>query len=79
MDTQTKRIELAKWILSTGEEMLERIDAIRQDSPKIVAHTLDGKPLTKAQYKKKILEAEARMDAGEFTSHEDLLKEMQNW
>ena len=35
--------------------------------------------LTIEQYNKELDEAEARMDAGHFTSHEDVLKESESW
>lgn len=35
--------------------------------------------LTIEQYNKELEEAEARMDAGHFTSHEHVLKESESW
>lgn len=46
---------------------------------KIVAYTVQGTPLTKAMYVKKIKDAEASVKAGNYTTVEDLEKEVENW
>ncbi|SDS48573.1 hypothetical protein SAMN05216503_3213 [Polaribacter sp. KT25b] len=46
---------------------------------KIVAYTVSREALTKEKYIQKVKEAEKRMEEGHFTTHEDLLKEMQSW
>lgn len=79
MNIEAKRIELAKWILETEEETLAEVDNIRNNSSTIVCKTVLGNMLTKDQYKLKLMEAEARIEAGEFTDHEQLLEEMENW
>ncbi len=38
-----------------------------------------GQRLTIEQYNKELEDAEARIDAGFFTSHEDVLKESESW
>ncbi|WP_407277387.1 hypothetical protein R5O20_03090 [Tenacibaculum maritimum] len=80
MDIQAKRIELAKWILGVGEDLLSKVSAIKENSSsEIIAYTISGEALTKEAYMKKIKEAESRIESGQFTSHDDLLKEMQDW
>ncbi|WP_026450479.1 hypothetical protein [Aequorivita capsosiphonis] len=79
MNIEAKRIELAKWILETEEEILAEVDDIRNNSSTIVCKTVIGNMLTKEQYKQKLLEAEARIEAGEFTDHDQLLEEMGTW
>ncbi len=80
MDIQAKRIELAKWILDVGEDLLNKVNAIKENSSsEIIVYSVSGEPLTKEVYVKKIKEAEARIESGQFTSHDDLLKEMQDW
>ena len=80
MDVQAKRVELAKWILSLNEDLLSKVDSIKSSSSsEIVAYTVKGEALTKQDYIEKVKEAEARIDSGIFTTHEDLGKEMQNW
>lgn len=79
MNIESKRIELAKWILETNEDDLIKIEAIKSGSEEIVCKTVNGISLNKEQYKQRLIEAEARIEAGEFTNHEDLLEEMQTW
>ena len=79
MNIEAKRIELAKWILETEEDVLAEIEAIKKNSSTIICKTVTGNMLTKEQYKQKLLEAEARIEAGQFTDHEQLLKEMETW
>lgn len=38
----------------------------------IVAYTVDGRPLTKTQYRQELLDAESEIRRGEFISQEDL-------
>jgi len=45
----------------------------------IVAYTVDGKPLTLKEYKEKLEEAYLDYKKGNFTTQEDLEKEMKNW
>jgi len=80
MDVQTKRLELVKWILGIGEDILNKVDEIKETtSSRIVAYTVSGKPLTKEAYIKKVKDAESRIDSGEYITQEDLLKETQTW
>ena len=51
MDIEAKRNELSTWIHSIGEDMLNRIDALKKSmSDEIVIYTTNGKGLTKEQY-----------------------------
>lgn len=45
----------------------------------IIGHTVQGEPLTKEKYIQRIKQAEENIDAGKFTTHEDLLNEMKDW
>lgn len=49
------------------------------DECTIVGHTTSGKPISKTGLKKRIKDAEARIDKGEFVSQEDLEKEIELW
>lgn len=44
-----------------------------------VYYTVDGQALTKKQYRQELLNAEAEIERGEFTTQEDLEKEAKNW
>ena len=78
MNIETTKLELMQLLLQTKKEsILSRIKQIYEEE--IVAYTVDGKPLTKSAYKKEILEAEAEIERGEFTTQEDLEKESDDW
>ena len=86
MNTEEKRKALAKWILETDENSLNEVEAVynlhsknQEISSNIVVYTVSGEPLTKEIYIQKVKEAEKRINDGHFTTHEDLLKEMQSW
>jgi flavodoxin len=42
-------------------------------------YTLSGKPMTPNQLKTRVKEAKARIAKGQYTTHDDLEKEMQEW
>lgn len=44
-----------------------------------VAYTVKGDPLTKNQYIDRIKQAEKDIENGHYTTHEDLLKEVEKW
>ena len=86
MNLEEKRKALAKWILETDENSLNEVEAVynlhsknQEISSDIVAYTVSGEPLTKEIYIQKVREAEKRINDGHFTTHEDILKEMQSW
>jgi len=78
MNMDTTKIELMQLLLQTQKEsILTRIKEIFEQD--IVAYTAEGRPITKSVYKKELLEAEAEIARGEFTTQEDLEKESENW
>ena len=50
-----------------------------EQEEEIVAYTVDGKPLTLAEYRQDIMNAEAAIDRGEYITQEDLEKEVRSW
>lgn len=65
------------WPLLPKEEkqsILSHIKSLLKSKDDVVSQRL-----TMEQYNKEIEEAEKRMDAGLFTSHEDVLKEAGSW
>lgn len=52
---------------------------VYMDESTIVGHTASGKPISKKELKKRVNQAEARMDKGEFITQEDLDKEVELW
>jgi len=59
-------------------DFAEKQKAIIPDED-IVAYTVQGEPLTKEMYIKKVKDAEASVKAGNYTTLEDLEKEAENW
>lgn len=69
-------------LLNNADENLlkvvkEAIDNYKEEE--IVAHTVEGKPLNRKEYKEELERALQEIRNGNFTTHEDLLKEMKNW
>ncbi len=76
------REELAQYILHSAEdEVIAKFNAVLEEekTEEIVAYTTRGEPLTKAKYIQQIKDAEKRIENGQFTTHEDLMKEAKNW
>lgn len=63
------------------KETLREVNEILENyiAKKIVAYSSDGQALSKEAYIGSIKAADATMDNGEFTSVEDLEKEVRNW
>lgn len=63
-------------------EKLERFEELlrtENDNKEIVAYTIHCEPLSKKDFVKDIKNADASISAGEYTTVEDLEKEVQNW
>lgn len=81
--TARKEKFIAQFMQIASPKKLKRFeDFLRSEmhsDEEIVTHTVQGTPLTKSQYISKIKEADDAIEKGEYTSVEDLEKEMQNW
>ena len=64
---------------NTINDIVEDINQKYDVKEKIVAYSIDGKPLNKDEYLNEILEAEKDIEKGNFTTHEDLKKEIETW
>ena len=79
MDIQATKLSVMQKIMSvTTESLLQKINQLL-DNEMTVGYTTKGEPLTKAQYNARLEEAERQIKAGEYTTHEDLKKEIENW
>ena len=70
------------YIDKADDKFLNAMYAMMQvymDESTIVGHTASGKPISKKELKKRVKQAEARMDKGEFITQEDLDKEVELW
>lgn len=75
------RNNLLEYINQADERLLKVVKAVMESywEEEIVAHTIDGKALTRKAYKEELNEAVAEIKRGEYTTHEDLEKESENW
>lgn len=79
MDIQATKIDVMQKIMGVSKiSLLNKINSIL-DEEMIVGYTVDGEPLTKEMYNKRLEEAEKRILSGEYTTQEDLEKESENW
>lgn len=81
MDIAAKKIELMDWLLQINDESkLKKIIALKSVLDKeVVAHTISGYPIDKAEYINMVKEADERISSGEYTTIEDFEKEIANW
>ncbi len=75
------RDSVLEYINTADERLLKVVKAVIESYQEndIVAHTIDGKPLTRTAYKEELQEAKAEIIRGEYTSVEELEKESKNW
>lgn len=78
------RNKLVQLINSVDEDYLRDLFAFTEQKEAdrnlgVVAYTVQGKPLTREAYLRKVKEAEANVKAGHYTTVEDLEKESENW
>jgi hypothetical protein len=81
MDIDARKIELMDWLLHINDESkLKKIIALKSVLDKeVVAHTISGYPIDKEEYINMVKEADERISSGEYTTIEDLEKEIENW
>jgi hypothetical protein len=79
MDIQAAKIDLVQKILSVKtESIIEKINQILEKEM-IVGYTVEGKPLTKKAYNKRLEKAEKEIESGNYVTQEELEKEAANW
>lgn len=81
MDIDAKKIELLDWLLHINDESkLKKVMALKTVLDKeTVAHTISGYPIDKQEYINMVKEADERISSGNYTTIEDLEKEIENW
>ena len=50
-----------------------------QSDKRIVAHSIDGTPLTRVEYLKVLEYTESEIESGDFISHDQVVKASQEW
>lgn len=79
MDLQSTKINVMQRIMAVKNvSLLDKISKIL-DEEMIVGYTVEGKPLTKVAYNKRLQKAEKQILSKEYISQEDLEKESENW
>jgi hypothetical protein len=84
MDLTTRKYRFIEQFMKIANpEKIKRLEALLKEElasdEEIVAYTVVGEPLNAAQYKKRVLEADAAIDRGEFITHEDLKRKVKEW
>ena len=81
MDLAAKKIELMDWLLHiTDESKIKKIIALKSVLEKeAVAHTISGYPVDKEEYINMVKEADERISSGNYTTIEDLEREIEKW
>jgi hypothetical protein len=79
MDLQSTKIMVMQKIMNVSKaSLLEKISTIL-DEEMIVGYTTGGSPLTAQQYNERLLVAENQIESGDYSTQEDLEKEIENW
>ena len=79
MNLQAEKINLIQNILSIkSESIVKKIKQIL-DKEMIVAYTVEGEPLTRSEYNKRLLDAEKQIDSGNYLTQEEIENESKNW
>lgn len=80
MDTAEIRKNIHQYVDIADYRLLHILNAIiSEDKNRIVAYSIEGKPLTLKDYQKELDNSEIEFENGEFTSQEDLEKEIKSW
>ncbi len=79
MNIQAVKLDIVQKILSVKtESIIEKINDILEKEM-IVGYTVEGKPLTKDAYNKRLQKAEKQIASGDYLTQEELEKESENW
>ena len=81
MDVLAKKSELIDWLLKLKDEnKINKFLALKTIIEKeTVAYTVKGYPVDKEEYLHLVQESDERISSGQFTSIEDLEKEIEKW
>lgn len=81
METTKLKSNIIAKVKEADHNLLQEINRFIEhyESEEIVAYTVTGEPLNLSDYKKEIENAEEQIKNGQFTSHDDLKKEVKSW
>lgn len=79
MNIEAAKLDVVQKILSVKtESIIDKINKILEKEM-IVGYTVEGKPLTKKAYNKRLEKAEQEIESGNYVTQEELEKESANW
>jgi hypothetical protein len=79
MNIQAAKLDIVQKILTVKKEsIIEKINKIL-DKEMIVGYTVEGKPLTKEAYNKRLQKAEEQIQLGEYLTQDEIEKESESW
>lgn len=75
------RESVLEYINTADERLLKVVKAVIESyqEEEIVAFSVEGKPITRNEYKIQLANTKLEIERGEFTSQEDLEKESEKW
>ncbi|WPO77666.1 hypothetical protein [Flavobacterium sp. KACC 22761] len=75
------RESVLEYINTADERLLKVVKAVIESyqEEEIVAFSIDGKPVTRSEYKTELANVKLEIERGEYISQEDLEKESENW
>ncbi len=79
MDTAQIKQELHKFIDLGDERFLRLVHAVVTNYKSEEDYTISGSPMDEKTYKARIQSARERVEAGYYTTQEDLEKEIEQW
>lgn len=81
METIELRNTVIDYLNQADERLLRVVKALVEsyNENDVVAFSVEGKPLTRKQYRQELLDAELEIEKGNYISHEDLEKESESW
>ena len=81
MRTTEIRKEIHDYIDHADDRFLKLVYAMskKYENSLIVGYTSKGEPITKIELQERVKAASKRVKSGDFISHEELEKEVENW
>ena len=70
MDVKTEKLHLIEWLVAMKDQALIE---------ELVKWKKDHQRISIEQYNRELEEANARIEAGDYVSHEDVVKESASW
>lgn len=81
MDIQAEKLYLIEQLAKVRDvEVIRQLKKILgKENESVVGYRVTGEPITRKQLMKKVEDAERRIEAGQFTSQQDLEREAESW